>query len=281
MVLRCGSRVAAMIPRIPILRRFGTLRAFVVRSYEHLRHERAVEGDVAMECTPERCGIFRRVAGADCVGGFHLHDVCDWRLRICGHASEALRQRLGATHQRGGGVGRDATISSDGQRLDRRHRGVGGERGREWKCDFWDGVGRGSVHGSGRRGNSTPGGIRNLSVGALRLRVQSAPAAQSGEKMRRVLAIATILPFFFSATSGSGALPYTVDSTGRRLPAAESLESLACCAARSPLERGAACAAEPNYSHRRGAEHARANHRDRSGDYGFFRRLVRRHRIYS
>jgi hypothetical protein len=153
--LPCSGRsVMAMIPRSRHVRRFGTLRAFVIRGYEQLRHERALAGDVAIERTYEHCGILRRfaAAAAACLCSFHLqclHGLRDRWLRIRRHAAEAFRQCLGATHPRVGGVGRYAAISSDGERLAGHHRGVGRKRGRERKCDFRDGVRRGSVHGSG------------------------------------------------------------------------------------------------------------------------------------
>ena len=58
MFRRFGSRMIAMIPRLSHVRRFGTLRAFVVRGYEFLQHERSLAESVAIERAPERCGIF-------------------------------------------------------------------------------------------------------------------------------------------------------------------------------------------------------------------------------
>jgi len=51
-------RIAAVIARTLQMRRFGTLRAFVVRGYEHIQRERAVAGNVEIGRTSKRCGIF-------------------------------------------------------------------------------------------------------------------------------------------------------------------------------------------------------------------------------
>lgn len=58
MLRRVGLRIAPMIARLPILRRNGTTRAFVVSGYEYPPHERATVRNVAMERTPERFAIF-------------------------------------------------------------------------------------------------------------------------------------------------------------------------------------------------------------------------------
>jgi hypothetical protein len=148
-------QIAAVIAQLLHVRRCGTSRAFIVRGYERVQRERAVAGDIAIERTSERYGIFRRIAPTTPrAGGLCLHIVRDWWLRICGHAAEALRRRHGATYERAGGVGRDAAISSGGYRFDRHRRGVGGEWDRQRKRNFWDGVCHGPVHGSGSDAHS-------------------------------------------------------------------------------------------------------------------------------
>jgi hypothetical protein len=50
--------MAPMIARLPILRRNGTTRAFVMSGHEHLPQEPVLVRDAAMERTPERFAIF-------------------------------------------------------------------------------------------------------------------------------------------------------------------------------------------------------------------------------
>ena len=85
---RVGSLVIAIILRWQHVRRFGTTRAFVVRGHEDPQYKRAVAGDIAIERTSERYGIFRRIAPTTPrAGGFYRHIVRDWWLRICGYSA--------------------------------------------------------------------------------------------------------------------------------------------------------------------------------------------------
>src|SRR5271168_5287780 len=215
---RCvSSRAIAIIRRFSHVRRFGTLRAIVVRDHEYFHHERVAAGCVAIEHTPERTsehrGIFQCItAAAACFGGFHLRDVRDWRLRICGDAAEAIRhrQRLGAAHQRARGVGGDAAISSYGQRLARHYRSVGGKRGREREYDIRHGVWHGPVHGSGgdaqsgeRDGYGDQPGESGRSASAI-------VTLQAAVGVSVLPATATVAPggaqIFAASISGSGSL---------------------------------------------------------------------------
>jgi hypothetical protein len=58
MLKRVGLRMAAMIARLPILRRDGTTSAFVISGHEHLPQEPVLVRDPALERTPERFAIF-------------------------------------------------------------------------------------------------------------------------------------------------------------------------------------------------------------------------------
>ena len=76
----------------------------------------------------------------------------------------------------------------------------------------------------------------------------------------------------------SGRLPDGFDGAAiRRMPRARSVESLRVFAARSPVEHVTAAHAA-NDSHGRHRRNERATHRNRAGNFGFFRRMVRRHR---
>jgi hypothetical protein len=57
MLRRVGLRTAPLIARLPILRRFGTARAFVMSGHEQLPQEPVVERSPAMERTPEPFAI--------------------------------------------------------------------------------------------------------------------------------------------------------------------------------------------------------------------------------
>jgi hypothetical protein len=51
-----GLRMAATIMQLPVLRRFGKTRAFVLSGHENLPHEQEVLPNTTM--TRERCALF-------------------------------------------------------------------------------------------------------------------------------------------------------------------------------------------------------------------------------